>query len=646
MRPSLLRCIFAIVIGLSCTAATAAEPLPKAKWTVMCYAAADNDLEAPMMEDLKQMLAAGSTQAVNIVTLVKRSPKSEPAGQYTDASVANLPDWSSAKLLYVEKGKLREIDDWGSADTGNPATLKKFILQVARAYPAERFALFLNDHGMSWPGMCSDETANESFLTTSKIRAVLAETARATDKLELIGMDACLMANLEVGSALAPFGKFMVASEELEPLDGWNYTPMFEALAAKPEMSGAEFGRVIADTYKQSFDSHAEKSTRREGFGITLSVISLDAIPALETAVKGMAVQCSAALNTGNAAWIKVAEARAAAEQYGSSADPKGESPCVHDLGHLAALLKKVGSRELTTAVESVETALRACVIHSVKGKARPNANGLSIFFPQDMKTLAEEQPLKYLDLPFGAATEWQPFLSRYCTLADADATRPELSEPLVSAKKVVGEASVTVESNVKGDDIEEAYFVLAIVDGKDHIIIGQVNAEADENGKLSETWDGKWFTLEDKEKKLVCPITKFEEVDDEENSYFAEVPAQVKIGGKGEWKDVTLYFLIDYDKDEITGEFVYAFREGKHGPRQVEFEEGDLIRPIYVHVDAEGNQSYVAADDPEDIIKIEDIDDLMVREEKVDAGNYVVGFAVTDLAGNTDATFTAVEVE
>ena len=43
------------------------------------------------------------------------------------------------------------------------------------------------------------------------------------DKFELIGLDACLMGQLEVLSALQPHARYAVTSEETEPALGWAY---------------------------------------------------------------------------------------------------------------------------------------------------------------------------------------------------------------------------------------------------------------------------------------------------------------------------------------------------------------------------------------------------------------------------------------
>ena len=102
-------CIALLALGCGAQVA-AAQPAPAA-WTVMVYLAADNDLEAPQMQDLREMLKVGSTAQVNVVVLADRHPQGD--GKYTNSSVANLPDWTSAKLLYVEPGRMRELADKG-----------------------------------------------------------------------------------------------------------------------------------------------------------------------------------------------------------------------------------------------------------------------------------------------------------------------------------------------------------------------------------------------------------------------------------------------------------------------------------------------------------------------------------------------------
>lgn len=45
-------------------------------------------------------------------------------------------------------------------------------------------------------------------------------------KLDIIGFDACLMAMYEVGSVMAPYAHYLLASELLEPGTGWDYSSL------------------------------------------------------------------------------------------------------------------------------------------------------------------------------------------------------------------------------------------------------------------------------------------------------------------------------------------------------------------------------------------------------------------------------------
>src|SRR6516164_6864104 len=110
---------FAIALApLLPRARSAQETEPKAEWTLMMYMDADNDLEAAQMDDLKEMLAAGSSENVNIVVLADRHGGAD-GRKYSNAPVANLKAWTTAKLLYVKHNELEELADWGEVDMGD-----------------------------------------------------------------------------------------------------------------------------------------------------------------------------------------------------------------------------------------------------------------------------------------------------------------------------------------------------------------------------------------------------------------------------------------------------------------------------------------------------------------------------------------------
>ena len=621
---------------------TAQNPAPaKAEWTMLFYMDSDNDLEAPQMVDLLEMLRVGSTKDVNIVVLADRAEK------YTNAPIANLKNWTTAKLLYVEQGKLRELADWGEVNMGDPAVLKKFLETGVKDFPAQRYGIVFGDHGMAWPGVCTDESHDHDFLTMQELPAALKDTATAIGKFELIGFDACLMANFEVAKAMAPLGRVMVASEEVEPGEGWNYTPLFQALTKNPKMTGAELGRTISDTFNDFFTKATNGQAHAQGAGVTLSVLALEKLDPLEKAINDLATLGDNSIKQkGREAWLKLAQARAQAEEYGKSGKSKDDPGlAVHDVIHFAQSVKQ-REASFAAASDAVIKATKDLVLYQIRGKGRPNANGISIFIPPDGETLMQKGPMVYSDLASSRSGKWLPFLKSYTGVQVQDTKPPQIQQPKTNDNSVDADDVIKVTAKVSADDIEEASFVLAISENNEQIIIGELPTEPDDNGVLEEEWDGQWFTLGDGEKEVICPVTNFEELDDAEDLYWAEVPAQVHVKGTDEWIDVTLYFIVDFNGEEVTGEFVYAYEDTDWGPREIELDTGDEVRPVYVSIDAQGDENLIASDDVDDILKISNDSDLVVGRQDVGKGKYLIGFAVSDYAGNYNEAFVDVTIE
>ena len=63
------------------------------------------------------------------------------------------------------------------------------------------------------------------------------ELSEENPPLELVGFDACLMATVDTANAFSDIARYMVASEETEPGNGWYYTGWVQALADNPQMN-------------------------------------------------------------------------------------------------------------------------------------------------------------------------------------------------------------------------------------------------------------------------------------------------------------------------------------------------------------------------------------------------------------------------
>jgi hypothetical protein len=195
------------------------------------------------------------------------------------------------------------VESLGETDSGDPKVLLNFLEWVSQNYEAERYGLVLWNHGSGWIPEEMDRVArsvdaqdynareaNERsssslgrnlFRTTlEKIyetpsveeRAILSDdgTGHSLDtvelgnvlskahemfgqKLDLLGMDACLMSNLEVAYQAEPYVKYTVASEENEPNDGWPYDVVLDYLVKNPDVETADFVTYIVNSYVKSY---------------------------------------------------------------------------------------------------------------------------------------------------------------------------------------------------------------------------------------------------------------------------------------------------------------------------------------------------------------------------------------------------------
>jgi len=245
-------------------------------WLVMLYQDADDKiLEKDIYLDLNEAEKGGASDRVRVVAQLDRY-----SGGYTGDG-----NWTGAKRFVVgaddDLGTIasREVGDLGEVNMSSGQTLVNFVTWAINDYPADKYVLIMSDHGMGWPGGWTDPTPQGAVDASSPLSAKLGNVLfmnemdkalgqiRATtgiDKFELIGLDACLMGQLEVFTALEPHARYAVASEETEPSIGWAYTGLLQALHADPDMSGAELSRLIVETYIQDDQAVVDRTARAE----------------------------------------------------------------------------------------------------------------------------------------------------------------------------------------------------------------------------------------------------------------------------------------------------------------------------------------------------------------------------------------------
>ncbi len=259
----------------------------KPKWTFMVYLAGDNNLADAGDRDLAEMRQVGSTDEVQIVAQFDRAGR----------------DHGTKRYLIQANGANEQGESLGETDCGDPDVLLDFVRWATHEYPAQRYALVLWNHGGGWEpsevdriaravnavdygraeaaerttslmgraffrttwqrllalptveerAICSDDGSGHS-LDTIELGNVLAQTTGLLGQpLDLLGMDACLMSNLEVAYQAKPYVKYIVASEENEPNNGWPYDRILRYLVDHPDATTAEFAKQIVTSYLASY---------------------------------------------------------------------------------------------------------------------------------------------------------------------------------------------------------------------------------------------------------------------------------------------------------------------------------------------------------------------------------------------------------
>lgn len=276
------------------------------------------------------------------------------------------------RYVYDSTG-LTLVDELPPASMGDTATLTDFLRFCKTYYPAEHTAvLFWNHGGGSVNGAAFDERYYLDSLTLDEMRTAFGRVwpgDEADPPLELVGFDTCLMATVDVVDTFVGTARYLVASEEVEPGNGWNYTGWAGALAEDPTMDGAALGRIICDTYYAGCEAVGTQNKA------TLSLTDLTRCGPLLEAYEAFGAEALAEACEDPSFFSRFARIAAQSENYGGNTREQGYTNMV-DLGHMARQ-----STGLLQTAGDVLTALEDCVLYRVNGPYRAEATGLSCYY-------------------------------------------------------------------------------------------------------------------------------------------------------------------------------------------------------------------------------------------------------------------------
>ena len=596
-------------------------------WTVLAYSIADTDLEPFLLADVDEMAEVGSGEGLDIVALVDR------AADYSSDGVVGLGDWTGGRLLEINQGGAEVLEELGDVNTGDPEVLAGFLAAGIEAYPADHYALVISDHGASWPGVGGDESAEHDGLTLDELSHGIGAglEAAGVEKLDLLGFDACLMATYEVATTLAPHADRLLASQELEPGHGWDYTALQLALD-RPGVGVDELGAALID----GFEAQAtDEGTASE---ITLSLIDLTRMAAVDEALATFAGELA---DRGAAVAPAVGRTLATNLGFGRSPDPY-EDTQMTDLGILAGEIG-VAALDVSDAADALVRAINDAVVDKVDGRSTAGATGLSIYFPPRADYFSAE----YRQLTSAGA--WMAFLDAYY---DAGAAIPEGEQAAFA-----GEAEVFFDEdglNITGlfelaaqDNLAEAFIRYGLVedDGSVSFLGEEPAAIADDgSGQALGIYDLTALTMTDGEDTTYAYLDMT--VDEETGLVTIDVPMAYygpdDVDGET-YQDVLLSLVLDGESGDIVSEtyYVYDGDLGTYGEATLDPE--GIIVPEVLNILDDGTEEWIATSD---VGLFADLPNLLYDLEDLESGTELyVELYVVDFGGNDDTVSAYVTV-
>lgn len=220
------------------TVNTVAQSLDK--WTIMIYMSGTN-LESDngfASKDIVEILGVdGQPDDVNII--IETGGASSWKSSYSSTIGVSIPNDKLGRY-HVENNHLVEDAKLNYSYMGLTSTFQNFLEWGLSEYPAEKTGVILWNHGGAMSGVCFDykEESNHDGLLASEVVSAVDSTFNKlgrTEKLEFIGYDACLMQVQDIAELNSPYFNYMLASEESEAGEGWDYDTWVDNLYAGDE---------------------------------------------------------------------------------------------------------------------------------------------------------------------------------------------------------------------------------------------------------------------------------------------------------------------------------------------------------------------------------------------------------------------------
>ncbi|SED05039.1 hypothetical protein SAMN04489761_4105 [Tenacibaculum sp. MAR_2009_124] len=342
---------------------------------VFLFIAGDNNLDMESEEELKGILSLEVESSYRVFIEIDRYKTYVSHEKMKRKSKRYVVDSNGVKKFFVEE-----------KNTGDYRTLRSFIKWGNSRCPEESNYLILWGHGYGWEGCAHDYSQND-LLELDELKKAL--EIRSNKGFELVGFDMCQMATIEVSYAVRNFTDFMIASQNIEPPEGWDYNSLF-----KQHDSPLNFSKQILDGY---LDQCRLKKIK----DFTLSIAHLKNINKFMDLFNN---------------WCLMVLTNEMLRNYFIKLRAELIDFKYHNYVDLKYFIQKMSNKEndsFRIASMDLVSFLDGVLLKTISGNVYKHATGLSIYFPLD--EIPQTTFVKYGKTEFGKDAEnWVGLLNEY----------------------------------------------------------------------------------------------------------------------------------------------------------------------------------------------------------------------------------------
>jgi hypothetical protein len=380
--------------------------------------AADNNLKEESIYALTEIFRVGPTEQIDVIA------------QLDSGDVVNRFDFRKLRnARYLDAPVVQNIEGLKETIISDPKILQNitntkmladFLDQsiVNQANPIRNMVV-LSGHGSGAAGDFLNTENPPSTLSIPRLKSVLVSTREKLGrKIDVLGMDSCLMSMVEVLYEVRDGVNFVVGAEGFERNTGWPYHEIFSVLRTEPAMTPKKLACSIVKEYVHYYSPYYLSGVSvdlaacdlRDGDTIAILIGSINRLAQVlrksmaDSKVEGAILVAhwraqSYKFELYTDLWDFCDQLQLAMGSYGNSGiDSKWD----------------ISRKAIEDACRDVKQAIDKLVLISCySGAASQHSHGLSIYFPWSKSDLDRDLGL-YRNLAFADATKWDEFLEDF----------------------------------------------------------------------------------------------------------------------------------------------------------------------------------------------------------------------------------------